>query len=365
MSNKFRYQSRHLFCLSVLLFFFKISEAQNIFSGIVQDELSGLPITNASVYFNNTSIGTITNNAGIFAFNVNTIPNTELIVSSVGYEILAYKISIPADAGKRFVFKLTKKAKQLKTVLVLSKKAKSNLLDIFKKNFLGLTEEASRCTILNETDIYFSNEGLKGSFNAYADTAIIIKNPMLGYIISFQLVEFGFDSTTMRTYFYGYSRYDEMGKSKKYIRRRRDVYYGSSLHFYRSLITAKLKEEHYELNLKHEFITASGKKMYQIIPVALDTFVKKDSLRLDHFIGSKDDLIVQYYRQPSSKNYLLQHFMVDGNIARGFTSYIHFEKDNVGIDDFGILDDPLAVSYYGYWKYEKAANMLPFNYEPN
>ncbi len=34
------------------------------------------------------------------------------------------------------------------------------------------------------------------------------------------------------------------------------------------------------------------------------------------------------------------------------------------IDPNGILADPLSVEYSGFWIYEKAANLLPYNYEP-
>ncbi|MEP6675972.1 MAG: carboxypeptidase-like regulatory domain-containing protein [Ferruginibacter sp.] len=365
----------YLFFFPVLLlsFFINITVVAQInISGKVIDENSGQPLTGVSVYFNNTSIGTSTNADGSFSFTGLKVPNTELIVSSIGYEILAYRISATEDNGKHFLFKLTLKKEQLKEVLVLTDAARKKWLASFKDNFLGITEEAASSKILNETSIYFTSGVSKNSFNAYADTAIIIRNEMLGYLIYFQLVEFGYNGLDKRTYFYGYTRYIEMGNKKKWIRNRRNCYYGSTLHFYRSLIANKLQEEGYYISLLKSVKTdtvllkSHTAPKYQLVPISGNILARRDSSNEDNYImSSDDDVMVQYIKQPASKNYLLKKIMVQGNLKNGFTANMHFIKIPVGIDSYGIISDPLAVEYNGYWTYEKAANMLPYNYTPD
>jgi len=48
----------------------------------------------------------------------------------------------------------------------------------------------------------------------------------------------------------------------------------------------------------------------------------------------------------------------------GVRSYITGLVPYFFIDKNGIAEDPLSVRYSGYWMYEKAANMLPYDYQP-
>ena len=46
------------------------------------------------------------------------------------------------------------------------------------------------------------------------------------------------------------------------------------------------------------------------------------------------------------------------------SSIIPFQKNSV-LDKNGVLINPLDVFYEGYWSYEKFANSLPLDYNPN
>jgi hypothetical protein len=43
---------------------------------------------------------------------------------------------------------------------------------------------------------------------------------MLGYKISFDLVDFYFNELNGRTYYFGYSHYEELGDPRKYVKQR-------------------------------------------------------------------------------------------------------------------------------------------------
>ena len=350
--------------LLVLLVVQVSAGAQINIYGKVLDSRNDKPLSGASVYFNNTSFGTSTDTAGRFSFTALDLPNTEMVISFIGYELISYKINV-ADNGKHFVFKLQPRQQNLKEVLVISAATRKKWLNMFRDNFLGLTEEADKSSIVNEESIYFTGGDDLNSFKAYADEPLIIKNPKLGYTIYFQLVEFGFEDRSKITYFLGYTRYVEMGDKKKWIKARRDCYYGSTLHFYRSLVANTAEREGYEISLRRK-MQMNGKAMYQVLPFAFADHVKIDSTKANSFVLSSDlDINVQYNRQPAGKAYLSRHMMIQGNMPRGFQAGIHLLQPLIYIDHYGVVEDPLSVQHSGYWMYEKAANMLPFNYSPD
>ncbi|MEO6731639.1 MAG: carboxypeptidase-like regulatory domain-containing protein [Ferruginibacter sp.] len=355
-----------LFVLWILCCCYFPCAAQISFSGKVVNDETGLPIAGASVYFNNTSTGTISNTSGEFSFRAIKLVNTELIVSSIGYGILAFKPDAATGNGKYFVCRLKVKTEALKEVLVLTDSHRKKWLDIFKRNFLGITEEASESNIVNENDIYFSRGKDEYSFNAYSDTPLVILNRMLGYKVSFQLIEFAYNEQNGSTYFYGYTRYEELGSKKRWTRNRCDAYLGSTLHFFRALISDQLQEEGFDIYLLKNVQLERGQSPMSIAArTSAAQIVSPDSAKLNsHRIHPGARLMVEYKKEPSTKYYLRRKVMVQGYIPVGFRAFIAPFSDFFTIDENGILGAPLSVEFSGYWIYEKAANLLPYNYRP-
>jgi hypothetical protein len=369
--------NRYFFIL--LLFFPFIAVAQKSIQGTVISETTGLPIEGASVYFNNTSIGTSANAAGKFSLTVPDMTNAELIISGVGFQLMVFK---PGEAGlqnKNLLFKLLPKEQSLKEVLILTDPVRKRYLAIFEREFLGITEEASRSAIKNKKDIYFTSGDTKNSIKAYSDTPLVIINKMLGYKISFDLGEFFYDQQNGRTFYYGYTRFEEMGDKKSWVKNRKHCYYGSTVHFYRSLITNDLKKQGYQIYvIKPVHFTNDGnnkevnakpsekEEMAMAVSVTAAQIITADSSDSNNYnVTVPGKLMVQYERDPSSKEYLRKNTFIQGNLPTGFRSYVTVKAPFISINNAGIINNPMDVEYSGYWIYEKAANMLPFNYTPN
>jgi CarboxypepD_reg-like domain len=370
---------------SILFFLFlspAFSAAQIVIQGTVLSEATGLPVEGASVYFNNTSVGTSASAAGKFSIPLPPMLNAELIVSAVGFQLLVFKPDAESVENKRLVFKLTPKEQQLKDVLILTDAVRKKYLALFEKNFLGITEEASMSAIKNRKDIYFTSGGIKNSFKACSDTPLVVINKMLGYKISFELGEFFYDENNGRTFYYGYTRFEEMGDKKRWIRNRRQCYYGSTVHFYRSLIANDLKKQGYAIYLiqpLHDSTDSSNnrnQKKEMKPPDEMQGFsvargitatqiIAEDSSNGNNYkVTIPGKLMVQYSKEPSSKEYLKKNTLVEGNLPVGFRTYITVKAPAIILDKAGIVANPLEVEYSGYWIYEKAASMLPFNYTP-
>ncbi len=258
----------------------------------------------------------------------------------------------------------------LQNVLILPDITRQKYLKIFKENFLGLTEEASESTIKNLDAVYFTQSpDDKNTLYATANTPLIIVNRLLGYRIHFDLQEFAFNEKSGFTSFYGFTRYEEMGKKKRWIKRRRGVYFGSTMHFFRSLIANRLDEESYKIFVVRTDTTKTPdgqlKMMDIAVPVTATQVLQKDSSGLNrHVAGWKNKLMVQYGFDPGPKAWLSKHVFITGNLPRGFRAYLTLSADHIEIDNNGILMNPMDILFSGYWIYEKAANLLPFDYVP-
>ena len=366
------------YCIGLLLLFRSFTAFSQIdINGRVVDELDGSPLPNACLYFNNTTIGTTTDQQGFFHFEAVKLLNTALVISCPGYEVFAYQPIAELVEGKKIIFKLHAKEKTIQNSLELSEQVRKNWLNAFFQNFLGISEEASKCYIVNESAIHFTLGENKSSFSAFADSPIVLINTMLGYKISFNLENFSFDVATGKNYLFGYARFEELTDSKNWTnQQRKNCYYGSSLHFYRSLVSNQLFEQGFGTFLdksKKQIEAASLKNNQRVtrnpVKVQMEPISAQQILHIDSTnnfsIHISDPLLVQYDKNPSAKNYLSQKGWVEGFLTKGVESYIRFNKSPIGINYAGVLSDGDDIEYVGYWQYEKLANRLPYNYSPD
>ena len=365
---------RYCCCIVLLLLAFT-THAQTDLLGRVVDESDNTPLPEASVYFNNTTIGTYTDEQGEFFFETVRMLNTELVIYYPGYEIMVYKPNAQQVEGKRMVFKLRSKAAVSANKPMLAPEVRKSFLAVFSQNFLGITEEAGKSKILNDSVIYFGGGETKNMFRAYADSPLVIINNMLGYKIIFNLEDFWYDNATGQNNFFGYARYEELGTDKKWMKNRRNCYYGSTLHFYRSLVSQQLYKEGFGTFLvKTDTSKMQGLKIGEmIIPVHDSTGLEPISDRDIMYIDSTNNfsmkvtgrMLVQYIKNTTTKEFLDQrNFFMSGYLQEGVESYIQFKEPLTGINYVGVLDDYNSVSYSGYWIYERLANTLPVNYRP-
>jgi hypothetical protein len=363
-------------CFVVLLLFSLQAYSQINITGRVVDENNDRPLPGASVYFNNTTIGTYTNQQGEFYFDAINLLNTELVISYPGYELLVYKPIEAQIKGKKILFKLQINKLAQKTKLQLGDEVRKGWLNVFYQSFLGNTEEASKATITNAQQIYFTEGNSKSSIAAYADTPLVIINKMLGYKISYNLVEFLYDDATGQNYFYGYARYDEPGDSKRWIKNRQRCYYGSTLHFYRSLIAHDLYRQGFgvfllqpvkDTLLKSNPVGDANKLPFSpVVPVPMTEvqILYIDSTN-NYSIRLNGQLLVQYNKNTATQNYLNQQIYMEGNLDKGVESRILFKTSPIELNSEGVPSDATSIEYTGYWMYEKLANKLPYNYQPD
>ncbi len=370
-----------------VLFLLFFSFIQNGFSqqfyirGRVTDIETQLPLKGASVYINNTTKGSITNDNGDFELGPLQPGRYEVVASFVGYDALLYSAEIKSS-NLRISFKVEKKEEILREVLVLSSELRKRYLDIFKKYVIGQTIAADHCQIKNIEEVQFASGETKDEIVAYTEKALVIENPELGYTIHFDLIEFYYNKTTNGAYFFGYTRFVDWGKDekakKKWIRKRREAYEGSTVHFFRSLVNKQLKKEGFTvyqlLNINKEKKdtarmqvfsqkASSGRQMARTAIEDSMIRVHPDSVYRIYELRVNDGWRIMYSKNTDLKVEIMKKNLISGQPSTGTVSGLRLREEPVLINARGIILTPIRLFYDGIWGYERLANMLPEDYE--
>ncbi len=353
------------FILIVCCCLFIVSaDAQVTISGQVVNDETNAPLAGASVYLNNTTIGTTTSSDGSFTLLVNGHGTYEIIVSFISYEVIVHPVTV-GDKDLRFVFRLNAKPREMLNILVLSDERRRRLMELFRTQFLGITVAGMKSSIKNESEVYFSAGEGKRDVYAHADMPLEIINRELGYRIFFDLQDFYVDEESGRTFFAGFARYQELDSpvSKRFIKRREEYYFGSTMHFFHSLYGGVAEEQQFRLFKK---IRVSSNGVVQLVknPVAPASVVFTDSSTGRKYLSWDEKITVQYLRNPPYKNALANKTIVSGYLPKGFESDLTMLQKPVFFSELGLPETPLRIAYSGFWSYEKFGNMLPIDYRP-
>jgi CarboxypepD_reg-like domain len=351
--------------------------------GIVADKETGAPLANASVFINNSTTGTVTNTAGEFQLGPFAPGTYEVVASFVGYERLLYIADI-RNSSMKITFQMAKRNEEMRELLILPEATRVRYLEIFRKNLLGETNAANLAKIKNLKDVQFAATPNQNEVVAYCDTTLIVNNAELGYMVYFDLVEFYFNKATGESRFYGYTRFvdkNDAGENKRrWGKRRRETYDGSSVHFFRSLVQHKLKEEKftvhnvYRKEMKQEagtvrnftFRVGESNSFDIAVPVTEDSLlhVYSDSGYKIYELKTADRLQVQYAKNTVLKQDITKNRIVGGQVRDGTITGLRPYKPPILVDYRGRLLTPMSIYYDGMWAFERLANMLPEDYKP-
>ena len=232
-----------------------LSQAQFI-NGVVLDKKTDEKICFATVYFDNTFVGTTSNNKGQFSLKMPDNSNMPLVVSSIGY----YSVSIPKYTRRdSLIIYLSPKEYKIQEVSVKEKslvRKRKAYLRIFKSQFLGDTENGMNCVITNPKDISFNYHSCSDTLKGFASKPIEIENKMLGYRVKYFLDKFEYYRKTQSFFYTGHIIFKEdlaaNGKNKmNFLRERKDTFLGSRMHFFRSLWNNDLTKNGFSVRDKY------------------------------------------------------------------------------------------------------------------
>jgi hypothetical protein len=388
--------------------------AQNTIRGRVTDEETGKPLSGANVFISNTQKGTASDPNGEFVIAYIPDGKYDLIISLVGYETVVYSFSSEKLPLKLDVKMTIKRIEQeMAIVRPFEKDGWVKWGKLFTESFIGTSDHAWGCEIVNKDVIRFRFDKKNNILEAVANDMIIIKNPDLGYTIKYQLEGFVYNQSTRVISYVGYPLFEKTRNNRKQKKNRLKAYRGSITHFMRSLYSNRLAEEGFEVRRLVQVRNTEKDRVRPLARAAMQNRINSGGNRI--VIGAETPTqpgdSMTYYnrimRQPDSYDVLYNYLLTADSLVvfsgdslyKGFSFQNHlqivYKNEEVSpeyksqhmfsgpmqaqttkvnlIGDavrilFGPQGDyfsPLDLFMNGYMAWEKVAELLPFDYEPD
>ncbi len=354
---------KKLFLLTLFIPVFAIVYSQDFtVSGKVVDSATNEPLAFASVFCQNTTLGTTTNKEGSFYLTVKN-GGYDLIITYTGYRSHLIRIG-PEIKTTGLEIALVKEEKSIEEVVIRSSNEVKNGWEkygqFFLENFIGSTPYASQTTLLNPEVLHFYYFKRSDKLKVLADSPLIILNNALGYTIRYTLDSLLFLYKTDICSYRGFAFYEERTASadsmKLWKKNREKAYLGSRLHFMHSYFDSSLTEAGFRIALLDE----EDDKKFNNITDPYDTtwFTAADSVNeVDIFYPRR--ISITYTKQIPEDDYL-KKYKLPMNLGVQI-SYIDM-LDVITIKQNGYYYDQRDWINFGYWSWKNIADQVPDDY---
>ncbi len=357
--------------------------------GVVLDSATREPLKAASVFCQNTTIGSTTNKQGEFYISLK--PGAyDLIISYTGYQTQTIRVT---EQTKLEVLML-KEDKSMGEVII---KSSSEVADGWTKHgaffldyFLGSTPNAAQCELKNPEVLKFYFYKKSNRLKVLATEPLQIANNALGYNLRYQLDSFVYYNASSINSYRGYCLYTEMEGSDSlkniWAKNRRNTYDGSKLHFMRSYYDSTLIEDGWIIDMLDEKDDKKFNKVKDVYDTAVyNALVLYPEITVTDSISLTDSLPVQrtildsahasyqveffyprkisitYTKRSPEKEYL-KKMNLPKNIPY-IISYVDL-KDWIAITENGYYYEQKDWINQGYWSWKNVADLLPYDYLP-
>lgn len=331
-------------------------------SGKVFDSATSQALAGASVFCQNTTIGTITNAEGGFAMRLPK-GGYDLIISYTGYETQNLHINASNATDIKIDLKTKEKA-CLKLPFLAAmkwpmgwKNMASSLSIILSVQHPTRHSASSR---IRKSCNFFSKKRNRLKVKEKED--LVIVNNALGYKIKYQLDSFSYEYGTDVSTYSGYPFFEELEGTDQqkatWKLNRLKAYNGSRLHFVRSWYDSTLSEEGFAL----ERVDPSKK--------TLTTRPIEDPYDSTHYAVLENEdveinwtgkLRVIYKNEMPDKKFLVQYKLP--LYLKSQITILEIVAPFI-IEQNGYFYEQTDMINTGYWSWEKAAEALPYDYSP-
>lgn len=336
-------------------------------SGKILDAETKQPLQGASVFAENTTLGTATNDHGYFNLSL-PAGGYSVVVTFTGYQTETKRVSAGDAGNNEMVIEIKKKEKSLEEFVVKSTSEVADGLakygDFFMENFIGKTANSKRCYIRNKEALKFFYYRKSKRLKILATEPLEIVNDALGYTIKYELDSFVHEYNTQVSVYTGYPLFQEMQaadsvQANQWQAARQVAYNGSILHFMRSMYQKKLREEGFEI----QFIVKNNdqenaiplKDFYGAVQYAQD-----DSSHVAEIMPRQNAMAVIYKKEPLPAAYLAAN--PDVQVKFQLSELLFLPNESLEIEQNGFYFDQNDITITGYWSWEKVGDMLPYDY---
>jgi|SRR6185437_2356994 hypothetical protein len=331
--------------------------------GKVTDSATGNPLAGASVFCQNTTTGTISNNDGEFSLRM-TNGGYDLVVSYTGYETQVLRVSNNSQTKDSLHIILKEEDKSLSEVVVTGGGALADgwekYGEFFLENFIGSSANAAQCTILNKDVLRFYYYKKSNRLKVRASEQLVIINAALGYKIHYQLDSFVNHYDTHISSYTGYPLFEELtgttDQQNLWKKNRYLTYLGSRLHFMRSWYDSTLQDEGFSI----ETLDSGGSDNGVVLDNPYDSnFYSLDSGTVD--LSLRGRIRINYKNRPPDKKYLIKNkFPLSAKVQISALDI----PNGFSIEENGYFFEQNEITNMGYWAWKKLAELLPYDYNP-
>ncbi len=357
--------------LIFFLFLFPLNcLAQYSISGRVLNQADTRPLANVSVFLSNATIGAKTAGDGTFVLHGVKPGKYDLVVSIIGFESYGQTIII----GNRDVLlpdvTLLPKTTALKEVIVKyhADPDREKYLNWFKDEFLGTSDFARQCKILNPGVLDLSYDEDTHKLTASSSDFLQIENDALGYQLKYMVADFileNIDENHKTINYKGAVLFEELkgtpAEERRWQKRRLETYQNSPMHFLRAAISRRLSEEGFRV--QKVIADKPSKKPERTITLKEEDLIRiTDEPGVYALAGDTDGLFVAYnsnrhYHVKNALNYL-------DNPGNNETTFLKFNSPYPLFYRNGVTANPYSLTYFGVWGRDRVAELLPIDYEP-
>ncbi|MBW4891902.1 carboxypeptidase regulatory-like domain-containing protein [Mucilaginibacter sp. HMF5004] len=385
-----------LFTLFILLSGVVLKAQEGSITGKVTDGSTGKTIAFASVFLSNATKSAPTNANGEFTLTGIQPGQYDVVVSYVGYKTYSQKVLV-SQAQIKLDIKLNVQTINLKSVSIKPKKTdRVGDLKRFTDAFIGTSDNARKCTIVNPEIIDIDYDTDTRTLEASTTEMLKIENRALGYRLNILLTNLKVNYTTSAVNYNGKLFFEELkgepDEVKLWKANRMKTYTGSLRHFYRSLYQNATTENGFEIHHAASHIN-TAKKPEELITRKLNELAVKganadrDSVRywkvqqsLAPYLYNVNksitpgDSVMEYNMTPGLYNLKFNNHLylvsknkqtIRSNLGSFYTwTILKLNKNMAQFDHNGILTNDADVTYEGT-HLEKIADQLPYDFVPD
>jgi hypothetical protein len=338
------------------------SYCQFAVTGIIRDSETKEPLQGASVFAQNTTLGTITNKDGLFALNLKS-GGYDLIITYTGYQTRILQVN-SEETKESLDIELIKEDRSLAEVVIQSsnevKDGWEKYGSFFIAKFIGSTPFAAQCFLENPDSLRFFYYKRSNKLKVLSTVPLVIHNKALGYNMNYVLDSFVYYYNDELSSYRGYCLFSEMDgtvqEKRAWSANRRKAYQGSKLHFMRSYYDSTLVQEGFRIQLLAE----NSERNFVEVRNPYDTS--------HYFVPDSADEIEVYYPRAISITYLkkapeneyLQQYKLPMDIGVQ-TTYAQL-KNAIAIKQNGYFYEQRDWINQGYWSWKNLADLLPYDY---
>lgn len=340
-----------------------ISFAQFQITGQVIDTETAAPLEGASVFAQNTTIGTITAKDGSFTLPLSK-GGYELIVTYTGYQ--KAQQNIQAGSDNTVTIKLKKADQSLGEVVITSSSEVADGWEkygtFFTDHFIGSTPFADSCTIQNPDVLHFYFYKRSNKLKVLATEPLQIRNSSLGYQLNYTLDSFVYYYKTDINAYRGLCLYRPLQgtveEETAWAQARRTAYNGSRLHFLRAYYDSTLQQEGFTVDL----LSSTDARKFNRVTNPYDTsYYLADDSTADVELWLPVKASITYNKKAPEARYLKQNGLpLDVGVQISYVDLL----EPILIKGNGFFLDQRNWINQGYWSWKNLADALPYDYEP-